>query len=237
MNARRGAIFGQLPLWRSIAVSLSILVHKIFDKDSASTYAQCGEDRLLLQAIQDSPSKYYVDIGCNRPVYLSNTYLLYQMGWSGLCVDANAAMIEEFRRARPKDRAICACVGEAAGEVSFSIAKDPALSHVVGTEMVHERAGDEAKRITLAVKPVQQLFEENRVPRRFGLLSIDVEGYEFIALRSFDIACWRPYLILIEIHGVDLEQCGTHAIVVYLRNAGYKVVAYNMTNALFRDCA
>jgi FkbM family methyltransferase len=236
MNASRNTIFRQLPIWTSIAVGISILVHKICDKDCASSYAQCGEDRLLLHAVQGCHSNYYVDLGCNRATSLSNTYLLYQMGWHGLCVDANEEMVEAFRRARPKDRAICVCVGETAGEISFSIAKDPALSHVAGIETVHERAGEEVRRVTLAVKTVQDLLELNQVPERFGLLSIDLEGLDFIALRSFDIRRWRPYLILIEIHGLDLEQCGAHEIVKYLREAGYRLVAYNMTNAFFRDC-
>jgi FkbM family methyltransferase len=237
MNASRRSIFRQLSLPKSIVVSLSILAHKLFDENCSSSYAQCGEDRLLLQAVDDAPSDFYVELGCNHPTSLSNTYLLYQMGWRGVCVDANQAMIDAFRRARPKDMAICACIGDAPGRVSFSITKDPALSHVSSAEIVHERAGEEVKRVTLDVKTVQELLEENRVPERFGLLSIDLEGFDMAALRSFDIRRWRPFLILIEIHKLDLEQCGNHEIVVYLRESGYKLIAYNMTNALFRDNA
>jgi FkbM family methyltransferase len=180
-------------------------------------------------------SNYYVDVGCNHPIKYSNTYLLYQMGWRGLCLDANEYLVRQFRRVRPKDRVDWVCVGGKAGEITFSISRDPALSHVVGNTLVNSRASDEDRRIVIAVKTLQQLFEENNVPAQFGLLSIDLEGHDFIALKSFDIRRWRPYLIVIEIHGLDLEICAENEIVAYLRNAGYKIVCFDANNAIFQN--
>jgi hypothetical protein len=55
--------------------------------------------------------------------------------------------------------------------------------------------------------------------------------------RLFGVANLTTTWNLIEIHGLDLEQSSSHEIVIYLRESGYKLVAYNMTNALFRECA
>jgi len=159
------------------------------------------------------------------------------MGWSGLCLDANESLVRQFRRVRPKDRVDCVCVGEKAGEITFSISKDPALSHVVGNELVNPRASDEDRRVIIAVKTLSQIFDEHHVPTQFGLLSIDLEGYDFIALKSFDIHRWRPYLVVIEIHGLDLERCAENEIVAYLMNAGYKLVGFDANNAIFRNLA
>ena len=60
---------------------------------------------------------------------------------------------------------------------------------------------------------------------------------DFAALKSFDIHRWRPYLIMIEIHGLDLETCGRNEIVTFLRSVGYKLVGYETTNAVFLDAA
>jgi hypothetical protein len=114
------------------------VAHKIFDPFCGTSYAQSGEDRQIsllslarfLSYFDGYQPGYYVDIGCHLPDDKSNTYLLYQMGWRGLCVDANQALIERFRRVRPTDSVECVCVGESAGEVTFVISGDPALSHV-----------------------------------------------------------------------------------------------------------
>ena len=55
-------------------------------------------------------------------------------------------------------------------------------------------------------------------PAGFDFLSIDVEGHEIEVLRGFDIARWRPRLILLEDHVGDLAK---HR---YLKSAGYRIV-------------
>jgi len=231
----RGVFFCQLPLGRAAGVAVSKAVRMLCDKCCGATYAQHGEDRQLLHYAWLSPSKFYVDVGCHSPEDHSNTYLLYQMGWSGLCVDANRDLLMKFRKVRPRDRVECVCVGETPGEATFVIASDPKVSHVAGGALVDARAGDEARRIAIPVKSLQQLFEEHNVPSSIGLLSIDVEGVDFAVLRSFDLRRWRPHLILIEIHDLDLENCSANEVVSFLRSAGYRLVGYNTYNALFLD--
>ncbi len=189
----------------------------------------------MLAYILSCPNKFYVDVGCHHPVRISNTFFLYQTGWTGLCIDANPCLISEFHRVRPKDTAECVCVGEKTGETTFVISQNPALSHVATDHIVQPSATNEDRRVLLSVKTLQQLFEEHDVPKQFGLLSIDVEGSDFAVLRSFDLHKWRPHLILIEIHSLDLERCAESEIVLFLRNAGYKIIGYNTYTAFFSD--
>src|ERR1039457_6228506 len=117
MSSPRSAMFRQLPLGRALSVSLSVIAHKLFDPYCGTSYAQSGEDRQILSYLSNYPNKFYVDVGCHFPDDKSNTYLLYQMGWHGLCVDANDRLIRRFQKIRPKDLVECVCVGESPGEV------------------------------------------------------------------------------------------------------------------------
>lgn len=229
----RFPILRQFSVGTVIALAIRKAAIMACDQFCGATYAQFGEDRQILHHLWECPSKFYVDIGCNHPDQLSNTYLLYQLGWHGLCVDANQSLLDKFKKLRPNDRVECACVGGEPGRATFVIAKNPAFSHVAGEELVHPAAGNEARRVLVPVKTLNQLFEEHSIPRQFGLLSIDVEGMDFVALRSFDLQKWRPYAILIEIHDLKLEDCANNEIVSYLRRAGYRLAGYNTFTAFF----
>lgn len=51
-----------------------------------SSYSQCNQDRCAVEILGSSGR--FLDIGSGPPVQYSNTYLLEQKGWSGICVDA-----------------------------------------------------------------------------------------------------------------------------------------------------
>ncbi len=229
-------VLRQLPFWRALGIAISEAARRVFDRFGKVSYAEAGLDRQILSFIWDYPSKFYVDVGCNYPDKISNTYLLYQLGWTGLCIDANPSLVKRFRRARPKDTVECACVGEGSTEATFVICKNPGWSHVL-EDVVHPHAGDEAHRIRVPVKSLQQLFEEHKVPRDIGLLSIDLEGFDLVALRSFDLRRWRPHLIVIEIHdgSFDFDQIEEHAVFGHLRSAGYRLAGFNGCDLLFLD--
>jgi hypothetical protein len=53
------------------------------------SYAQHGEDRYIRQQLSgvDLTSGIYVDIGANQPTQISNTYLFYRAGGSGVAIE------------------------------------------------------------------------------------------------------------------------------------------------------
>jgi hypothetical protein len=72
--------------------------------------------------------------------------------------------------------------------------------------------------IEVPVRTLDDILTEARAPLRFDFLSIDVEGHELEVLRGFDIARWRPRLIVLEDHVGNLEK---HR---YMQNAGYRLI-------------
>ena len=68
------------------------------------------------------------------------------------------------------------------------------------------------------MKTLDSVLEQAGAPEGFDFLSVDVEGHEIEVLRGFDIARWRPQLILLEDHVGDLSK---HR---YLKSAGYRII-------------
>ena len=60
--------------------------------------------------------------------------------------------------------------------------------------------------IEVPVRTLDDILLEARAPVQFELLSVDVEGHELEVLSGFDLARWRPRLILLEDHVGDLER-------------------------------
>jgi hypothetical protein len=62
--------------------------------------SQAGQDLLVRLLTDFSPTGYFVDIGCNQPVFRNNTYELEQLGWTGLLIDCDATLLQECKRQR-----------------------------------------------------------------------------------------------------------------------------------------
>ena len=236
MSRKIGLLFRQFSFFRALGIVISEATCIILDRFRYPTYAQNGEDKILLWLIRhyQCNSTFYVDIGCNHPKDKSNTFLLYRMGWKGLCVDANPRLVKLFAHVRPKDSAECACVGVDEGNVQFVIEDDPALSHVTGKGSAQSHVA-RGTSLEMPVKQLSALMHEHSVPRRFGLLSIDVEGMDTEILSSLDLTYWRPHVIVVEIFDLDLPNCASNPLVKRVLSQGYRLVAFSAENAFFVD--
>lgn len=72
--------------------------------------------------------------------------------------------------------------------------------------------------VDVPVRTLDDILGEANAPRAIDFVSIDVEGHEVSVLRGFDLARWRPRLILIEDHLASL------AIHRHLTGAGYRLI-------------
>ena len=54
------------------------------------TYSQHREDLFIDDYFKDKENGFYLDIGCYHPIKYSNTALLFNRGWKGINIDAEA---------------------------------------------------------------------------------------------------------------------------------------------------
>jgi FkbM family methyltransferase len=237
MNFKRPLqLFRRFPVRTALSLTLSEGVRAVLDPHARIGYARSGEDRILSNYFDLSKPGFYVDVGCNHPFKGSLTLSLYSRGWQGLAVDGNPALVRLFQRCRPRDQCVHAVVSNEEKPVSFAIAKVPELS-TLSADFEARRLGNggvERRMETTSVR-LDTLLSSAAVPRRFELLSIDVEEHDWEVLTSFDIEVYRPRVVAIEMHGYRPGATREDRVYRHLVEHGYGLRSFAVETGIFID--
>jgi FkbM family methyltransferase len=165
----------------------------------------------------------YIDIGCNHPVLLSNSFFLERLGCRGVAIDPQRALKDQWDASRSALFVQCV-VSKTIGTVGFYEIKiregwEHALSGIEGHVRLEDVQMYGAVHYDVPSYPLAAIlpsgFEAN-------LLLIDVEGAEMEVLAGIDFNRVRPSLILLEnndhIGGSIIQRNA-------LRSLGYSIVA------------
>jgi FkbM family methyltransferase len=163
------------------------------------SYAQNFEDVVLQRVFHNVPQGRYIDIGAFDPVVHSVTKHFYDLGWSGVNVEAVARFHRKFEEQRPRDWNLNVVVGASRGAVDFHEWGDSGLS------TFRESFDSEAmNRLGLTrqtrVLPMITLADitEQLGGQDVHFLKIDVEGAEKDVLLGGEWRGFRPRVILLE---------------------------------------
>lgn len=209
-----------------------------------NAFGQFGED-LVIEAILQTHDRIrqgsYVDVGAFHPLKYSNTAMLHdKYGWSGLNIDANKAAIDEFNQVRPSDINLIALVGEAEIQREYVYFDHPGVNSA-DRKMIDLQTRDsspfqESFRETRISKPLAELLDKHFGPNRtVDFLSIDAEGMDLEVLNSNNWDAYRPFLIAVETHGMDLDRPKDNEIYLFLSELGYKLVSHVFVTSMFID--
>ncbi|CAG0968076.1 hypothetical protein PHYC_01093 [Phycisphaerales bacterium] len=149
-------------------------------------------------------------MGAFDGVSYSTTYAMEAMGWNGLLIEAIPQRYEACRDNRPHSRVVhAALAGPGAGaQAVFHVMQDEyggMLSFAEGfSEGRHvekmQTSPIPRSTVTVPLTTLDALLEGHS--GAVDLVSIDVEGAEVALLRGFDLARWRPRVVLIEDGGM-----------------------------------
>lgn len=203
-------------------------------------YAQYAEDVVIkkwLTTFYPNRQYFYLDIGCGRSKYTSNTWLLYRDGAWGYCYDANPRSCKKFKRKRPRDIVInSAITGEEHGTVKFSVFNLPELStiHEENVAAMINQGFCVKRTISVPSVTIEQILSDvNKT--EIDLLSLDVEGKEYEILKRIDLNRYRIKIICIEV--VDYKTGGNNEVsselVHYMRENGYSIICNTGVNIVF----
>ena len=209
--------------------------------DFKKSYSQCGED-LIVRYIFDilkiaSPS--YLDIGAHHPTYLNNTYLFYQTGSKGVNVEPDPNLFLKINQERPRDVNLNTGVADKNATLDFYIMSSPTLNTFSKQDALKSESSKVkiVDTVKIPVMPVNDILE-----RYFGVvildyLTLDVEGFDFMILNSFDFSKRKPKVICVETityspgkSGIKLNEINE----LLLKN-GYFVYADTHINTIFVD--
>jgi FkbM family methyltransferase len=168
-----------------------------------SSYSQFGEDKYIIQILSDFGiyKGNYVDVGANHPSSISNTYLLYRKGFSGIVIEPNAELIELFRIFRRRDTAICVGCSNEASIAHFYISKTPVLSTFTKQHRIFSMEN------TMKIEFVPLLTLDNCLKNfafdRIDFLSIDVEGLNMEVVKGAYDTLKKTFLLCLEFDKED----------------------------------
>jgi FkbM family methyltransferase len=189
------------------------------------SFSQFGEDLAVLRLAQEFEltTGIYVDAGAYHPIFGSNTLLLHKQGWHGVNIDLAPERIVEFKRYRPKDYNISACLSESSAKVEIAHYEFQSTDRVIDSNNRQRLSitGEEPVRLSTATTTTlsevigQSPFRLEDV----DYLNVDCEGLDLAVLRGLDFNCCRPRILSVEALG-DPER---KAIGEFLVSRGYQL--------------
>ncbi|MGE4062000.1 MAG: FkbM family methyltransferase [Rhodospirillaceae bacterium] len=197
-------------------------------------FGLAGEDvvlrNVLKRRIWSGKPGRYVDIGCHRPAFISNTYFFYLIGWRGLCVDANPAFAADWATIRPQDAYVHAAIG--GGASRFFLENKLNLGASIVSDSPNPPTPDFAPGIQVPVKRLDTLLHRTIGNKPIELMSIDIEGGEMAALQTNDWDRWRPSVIMLECSNFSFDEPYLEPTVAYLHRMGYSLEARVSANVV-----
>lgn len=173
------------------------------------TYSQNGEDLVIVNlfATLGVHVGTYLDLGCHHPTNISNTRLLYDRGWRGVCVDANVNVGGDFRRLRPEDTFVCVGVGARDEERTFFMFDDYSGRNTFNGDDADETLNTHPnlkmarcrKLRTTTIENIIQLWCNGAMPQ---FISCDLEGLDYAAFLACNFeGIGSPLVICVEARG------------------------------------
>jgi FkbM family methyltransferase len=151
--------------------------------------SQWKQDINVLKFYKEKQNGFFVEIGANDGITLSNTYLLEtEYNWKGICVEAIPNLFKKLIINRPNS--LCcdkAVYNESNKEVIFDIAECSLLSGISKNIDKHKEKVDLNKTIIqVNTISLNDLLHKYNAPKFIEYLSLDTEGSEYEILKMFD---------------------------------------------------
>lgn len=177
--------------------------------DRLSKPALHGMD-MRLNAIIDCDNGFFVEAGGHDGFTQSNSYWLERFRrWRGFLIEPIPELAAEARQIRPAATVIeCALVASGDSREKIHMRFGDLLSMVDGARdpewpTIGVAPGwKDAYGVDVQARTLSSLLDELDAPE-VDLLSLDVEGFEAVALRGLDMRRHSPRFILVEIHERD----------------------------------
>lgn len=199
------------------------------------TYSQAEEDKILMSLLHEASVVHgtYIDVGANHPWAMSNSYLLYRNGWSGVVVEPLTMMVRHLQKHRPRDICVQGLCGSADGMSEFFELEPHVLSTASIDEMERLVSSGTARLVASEKMRVTTVGELTRryLAGRLDVLFSDTEGNDLQVLDGVDWLRSAPRVIVCEISSPTRSTEG--AVNAYLAGKGYTSVARTDFNSIF----
>lgn len=180
---------------------------------SSVSMSQAGQDYWVYgEVFNEKCNGYFLDIGANDGVYMSNTFLLEKRyGWNGICIEADPAIFKELKNNRSSN-CVHACIDSHEKEVSFAMR---GIFGGIVAEDCNNTTG-ESSVFTLRTSALIEVLDQNNAPCVIDYMSIDIEGAEDRALLQFPFSKYQFNCMTIERPTTQLKEvlkCNSYILI------------------------
>ena len=179
-----------------------------YEKYSKKSHSISNVDLIIDRLFSKIEKGVYLDVGCNHPIKFNNTYLLHKKGWNGINIDLDKDSIDQFNKLRKKDTNIKALVTTFDEEE-----KDLYFYHnrsAINT--ISKSLADKRKKKHKEIRKIKGLSLNSIIENskykdsKINLLSIDIENYEYEALKDFNFEKYNIDVIVTEITDTTIND-------------------------------
>jgi len=196
--------------------------------------SQFGEDIWIWEALGGQTTGFFIELGAFDGYNFSVSYALEAMGWNGLLIEALPKRYAECRNRRPHSRVENAALGRrgSTGTATFVSVEDAhgGMLSYTEAETAHAKRVSNLKKETIEVRLtwMDELLKDHTGP--IDAVSIDVEGAELDVLHGFDLAKYKPRVMLLE----DNEAGRNPALANYMAaQSDYLFIGWLTVNRLY----
>jgi FkbM family methyltransferase len=187
-----------------------------FSISSMNSTSQFGQDTHVLHTIYKSKlTGYFVEIGAYNGIESSNTYILEQLGWNGVCVECNPKFYNELIKNRNSKNFPYAVYTTDGDTMDFydsggyaGLVKTNNHAHIINDPI-----------IKVQTKTLPSILKEANAPNFIEYLSLDTEGSEFDILSTHDFETYKFGYICVEHNRVEPNRSNIRRL---LESKGYR---------------
>ena len=179
----------------------------------------CGSDRYSMPAHADLDKKLqrylpasgvFLEAGANDGYTWSNTYYLERWrGWHGVLIEGIPSLSAECKRLRSRSSVHnCALVEPDFSHETVTMTYSDLRSLVKGSEPELEQyvaTHGPSYEVQVDARTLDDVLGEAAI-ETLDFVSLDLEGFEALALRGLDLDRYRPQWLLIEITAIDARK-------------------------------
>lgn len=199
-------------------------------------YSRWGEDLFLINYFKDTDYGRYIDIGAFHPYRGSNTYLLYNKGWSGINIDLNKTSIDLFKIARPNDINLNLAVSDTENKINIYQNKDLGRNNTANLKYASMYLKNFYITETWSNNLNNILEKCNFKNKKFELIDIDAEGSEYLILKNINFKKYSFKLMLVETHQFNsYTKKETDKIHTLLKSKNYNYLKHLGETSIFEN--
>lgn len=196
--------------------------------EKITNYSQFNQDLNVLLFYNKKTNGFFVEIGANDGIRLSNTYLLEkEYDWKGICIEPVPQKYNLLCKNRPNSQCYNNPIYDESGkDVEFAISTNGTLFSGIDKHLtVYKSRVDKNKKIIkLKTLTITDVLQKSNAPTFIDYMSIDTEGSEYNVLLGLDFSKYTIGLIDIEHNNIKTMKQNINKI---LSENGYVFIKEN----------